>query len=101
MPRGDGTGPLGQGPRTGRAAGYCAGYTVPGYRSAPGRGFWRGRGRGYWWRTGYPAAPQPVYGPAPYRMNPEDETKYLEGVAETMKKELEAIEKRIKELSSE
>jgi len=31
MPRGDGTGPLGSGPMTGRAAGYCAGYPVPGY----------------------------------------------------------------------
>jgi len=31
MPRGDGTGPAGMGPMTGRAAGYCAGYPVPGY----------------------------------------------------------------------
>ena len=31
MPRGDGTGPAGMGPMTGRAAGYCAGYGVPGY----------------------------------------------------------------------
>ncbi|NIW15542.1 MAG: hypothetical protein GWN31_16790, partial [Candidatus Thorarchaeota archaeon] len=31
MPRGDRTGPWGLGPRTGRAAGYCAGYPVPGF----------------------------------------------------------------------
>jgi len=31
MPRGDGTGPVGMGPMTGRAAGFCAGYPVPGY----------------------------------------------------------------------
>ena len=31
MPRGDGTGPGGMGPMTGRAAGFCAGYSVPGY----------------------------------------------------------------------
>ena len=31
MPRGDGTGPAGMGPMTGRAAGFCAGYPVPGY----------------------------------------------------------------------
>ena len=31
MPRGDGTGPGGLGPMTGRAAGYCAGYSVPGF----------------------------------------------------------------------
>lgn len=31
MPWGNGTGPLGMGPMTGRAAGFCAGYPVPGY----------------------------------------------------------------------
>ncbi|NOX97263.1 MAG: DUF5320 domain-containing protein, partial [Nitrospirae bacterium] len=28
MPGGDGTGPMGLGSRTGRAAGFCAGYPV-------------------------------------------------------------------------
>jgi len=31
MPFGDGTGPAGLGPMTGRAAGFCAGFGVPGY----------------------------------------------------------------------
>ncbi len=31
MPWGDETGPMGQGPMTGRGAGYCAGYNTPGY----------------------------------------------------------------------
>jgi len=31
VPGGDGTGPAGMGPMTGRAAGYCAGYPAPGY----------------------------------------------------------------------
>ncbi|MBN1863537.1 MAG: DUF5320 domain-containing protein [Victivallales bacterium] len=31
MPGGDGTGPMGMGSMTGRAAGFCAGYGVPGY----------------------------------------------------------------------
>jgi hypothetical protein len=30
MPRGDGTGPMGVGPKTGRGAGFCAGF---GYRA--------------------------------------------------------------------
>ncbi len=52
MPAGDGTGPMGMGPMTGRAAGFCAGYDAPGYANAiPGRGFrgrgWRGGGRGW------------------------------------------------------
>lgn len=33
MPFGNGTGPAGMGPMTGRAAGFCAGYPVPGYRN--------------------------------------------------------------------
>ena len=46
MPRGDGTGPQGLGPMTGRAAGYCAGYVEPGFTNPiPGRGA-GGRGRG-------------------------------------------------------
>lgn len=48
MPGGDGTGPRGFGPLTGRAAGFCAGFGVPGYANyAIGRGYgaW-GRGRG-------------------------------------------------------
>ena len=31
MPRGDRTGPSGLGPMTGRGAGDCAGYSIPGY----------------------------------------------------------------------
>jgi hypothetical protein len=31
MPRGDGTGPTGTGPKTGRGAGYCAGNATGGY----------------------------------------------------------------------
>lgn len=55
MPRGDRTGPLGFGPRTGRAGGYCAGFPVPGYMNPQpgfkGAGFGRGRGwgRGLGW----------------------------------------------------
>jgi len=70
MPFGDGTGPMGLGPMTGRGAGFCAGFGTPGFANpmpgcpypygyahlAPvwprwGRGFGRGFGRG-WWRRG-------------------------------------------------
>ncbi|MCF7876688.1 DUF5320 domain-containing protein [Candidatus Bipolaricaulota bacterium] len=50
MPRGDRTGPAGQGPKTGRGLGYCTGYSAPGYtkgRPRGGGGFGRGRGRGF------------------------------------------------------
>ena len=36
MPRGDGTGPMGNGPMTGRSAGFCAGFAVPGAANAAG-----------------------------------------------------------------
>ena len=50
MPAGDGTGPAGLGPMTGRAAGYCAGYSAPGFAGGGwGRGGW---GRGGWDRGG-------------------------------------------------
>ena len=61
MPRGDGTGPMGMGPMTGRGAGYCAGFGIPGYMNAGfgwgyrrgvGRGFGPGFGRG--WAGGFP-----------------------------------------------
>jgi len=44
MPGGDRTGPLGQGPRTGRGLGYCTGNEQPGYTSSPPYGWW---GRGF------------------------------------------------------
>lgn len=31
MPRGDGTGPMGMGSMTGRSAGYCARFKIPGF----------------------------------------------------------------------
>ncbi len=38
MPNGDGTGPMGSGPMTGRAAGFCVGYSMPGYvNPVPGK----------------------------------------------------------------
>ena len=53
MPRGDRTGPTGAGPMTGRGAGFCAGYDVPGYDNpALGRGFGGGRGAGRGFRGG-------------------------------------------------
>jgi len=60
MPGGDRTGPMGLGPMTGRAAGYCAGYPVPGFvNPIPGRG----RGRGYY-PYGYPYAGVMPYAPS-------------------------------------
>jgi len=61
MPFGDGTGPRGMGPMTGRGAGYCAGFGRPGFANPiPGR-----RWFGFGWRRAsrYPYAYRP---PVPY-----------------------------------
>jgi hypothetical protein len=123
MPGGDRTGPWGGGPMTGRGAGYCAGYPVPGYMNPiPGRGWYgvgrggfprgggRGRafggGRGWWGRGGFyghpayvPSAPQ--YGPYPpayHPPSPEDEKKFLQEELTSLEEELTAIRERIGEL---
>ncbi len=119
MPRGDRTGPAGMGPMTGRGAGYCAGYSVPGFANPiPGRGYGFGFGRGLglgfrggrgggWGRWGYPA-PYPTYGYAtpftmPYGTAPskEQEIDALQEQAKYFEETLAEIKKRVSDLSSE
>ena len=123
MPGGNGTGPAGMGPMTGRGAGYCAGYSVPGYANPVGRGgmgmgmgmgrgrgggFGRGRGFG-WGRAGYglPAyggAVNPyAYGGVPFAptVAPQQELDSLKGQAEYLEDALDGIKKRIEELDSQ
>ena len=124
MPWGDGTGPAGMGPMTGRAAGYCAGYSVPGYTNPVGGrgfgfGFGRGGGRGRggwghrnwyyatgltgWQRAGYPAsAPYALpYAGVPYTPTKEQQTDMLKGQAEYLEDQLTGIKKRLEELETE
>ena len=104
MPAGDGTGPYGMGPMTGRRAGYCAGYNAPGYANfAPGRGM--GWGRGRQWRRRWTYSP-PAWGAAPYAPyaappTPEDEVEALKAQAEWLQDQLQAISQRITELEGE
>lgn len=118
MPFGDGTGPRGMGPMTGRGAGYCAGYAVPGYMNPiPGRGFGmgfgRGRGRGrsnMYYATGMPGwarasqgmpafggwvPPAPAYAPEP---TVQEESEMLKSQADFLKKQLDDIQNRISTL---
>ncbi|RJP22143.1 MAG: hypothetical protein C4520_08710 [Candidatus Abyssobacteria bacterium SURF_5] len=120
MPRGDGTGPMGAGPMTGRAAGYCAGYGVPGSMNPafPGAGrgrggFWGrgggGRGRRNWfYATGVPGWarfgsvwPQAGWGPSPVGPTREQELEALQQQASYFNEALEDIKQRIDELSKE
>ena len=117
MPGGDGTGPMGMGPMTGRAAGYCAGNSVPGYMTpGPGRGFGMGGGRGRrfgralglgfrGWRGwgGYPPysdTPQAARAGGQAAPTAEQELDVLKGQAEYFGGALEDIKKRIEELEA-
>jgi hypothetical protein len=114
------------GPMTGRAAGYCAGYPVPGYMNPiGGRGYWgwgRGRGGGRGWRhwfyaTGIPGWARAGYGwpawggaaypyaPYPAPLEPtataEQELAGLKQQAEYFQDALDEINKRIEQLEAE
>lgn len=105
MPRGDRTGPLGQGPMTGRGGGFCAGYPMPGYMNACGRGFFRGGGRGrgfrrWFFTTGLPGWMRfgsAVPGEAPVYSR-EDEMRMLRNQSEYLSKALEDINTRLSEI---
>lgn len=124
MPGGDHTGPLGQGPRTGRAAGYCAGYDMPGYMNpVPGSGLGRGRGGGWggggrgwrhryyatgltgWQRGGrgrgwraFPPYPVAYDAPPPTR---EQEVSMLQEDLRCLEQSAEQLRRRIEELDAQ
>ena len=124
MPGGDGRGPRGQGPMSGRAAGYCAGYAVPGYVNTGGGIGFGGRGRGGGWGrrnwfnetglTGWQRAAQgvPAFGRGPINVGPygvppqapitrAQELDALKGQAEQFRDALDGIKQRIEELQVE
>jgi len=100
MPAGNGTGPLGLGPRTGRGMGYCAGFGVPGYANPGprlGLGFGWGRGRG--WRWWYRATGLPGWGRFGYPgVSPQDELSLLKEQAGFLEQQLKTVSQRMKEL---
>lgn len=101
MPRGDRTGPRGEGPRTGRAVGYCARFSAPGYARPGnlGRGLGAGRGCG---RRGWGGRASWLYGPlvpAPGTVpQATDEKAYLEDMVRSLETELEELRSRLQNL---
>lgn len=110
MPRGDGTGPMGLGPMTGRGLGFCK----PGYVSAPpayGRGMGFGRGRGFrgggrgwcgrFFASGFGGWLRPEGYSVPYQApDPELEKQMLKKEADALQSELNLIKKRLDDLES-
>jgi hypothetical protein len=119
MPKGDRTGPMGTGAMSGRAAGICAGFSMPGYarpmnaggagmRAGRRRGGWRGPtagGRGYCFRPlatgrmgrmgsgGSGSALQPL--------DPELERESLRNRSQVLQSELDAVNRRLAEIQPE
>ena len=107
MARGDGTGPMGMGPMTGRGAGFCAGSGAPGFLNrvfGRGRGLGRGLGRGIrgggrGWRNMFYATGLPFWArgaaAAPARA---EEIDSLKQQAEWLQEQQDAIRMRLEEL---
>ncbi len=119
MPRGDRTGPLGLGAMTGRGAGYCSGFDMPGFMNpiaGRGAGMYAGRGRGGWgrhfggggrgWRHMYYATGLPGwmryggYVPGYRESDPETEKQMLRNEARALQAELNYINKRLAEVEA-
>lgn len=111
MPGGDRTGPVGQGPVTGRGFGYCSGFDSLGFTRGSGRGmgrgfaygFRRGIGRGYHRGLGFNVPFQGLgYGPHwGSSISKEDEIRFLRSEAEGLKRSQKEIERRLGELEKE
>ncbi len=125
MPGGDGTGPGGMGPMTGRAAGYCTGFGAPGSMNiGSGRAYWgfaggRGGRRGWrnryyatgltgWQRAGFgwPMWGNPWFQGSPYRagtgpvMSDEQELSSLREQAGYLEETIAGIRQRIEEIEA-
>ena len=101
MPRGDGTGPMGMGPMTGRGAGFCAGFALPGYANPIGYGFGFGRGRGFrrmFYATGLPGWARAQNANEAYFASDADEKEFLKRQAKFLENQLDDVKKRLDEL---
>ncbi len=105
MPRGNGNGPTGMGPMTGRGMGYCAGNDAPGYASQYGFGSgFGGRRRGnrrMFYATGKPGWAR--YGaPANANFNSAfDAEADLRAEVRSLKEQLDQIDRRLSSLNND
>jgi hypothetical protein len=117
MPRGNGTGPRGMGRMSGRGAGYCAGYDMPGFSNpqsgvGSGAGFVRAAGfaggrrgrRNCFFATGLPGWMRFGDGNAvpssPMMTDPEMEKQALRTQVEVLEADLDLIRKRLDAMES-
>ncbi len=90
----DATGPMGEGPRTGRGLGPCSGNPVPQYGFGHGhQQRWWSRIAGFWGRPRWG-----VGGVAEVPSTREEEVALLKADGERLRAELEALDRRLAEL---
>ncbi|HIE17084.1 MAG TPA: hypothetical protein EYP71_02705 [Dehalococcoidia bacterium] len=105
MPGFDGTGPMGLGPMTGGGRGFCSPWGIGaalrryGFSGSTISAIPRWMGYGYPYYGASPFFPGSV--PSAPQMSTEQELSFLREQAEAMRRELEAIEARISELTAE
>lgn len=100
MPGFNGTGPLGQGPVTGRGMGRCTGAVPAGAVPARGFGFGMGRGFGRGRGRGFGPGPMPAgYGYPQPEMETVDEKTAIENQIKGLENQLEMLNKRLNEIS--
>jgi hypothetical protein len=107
MPGGNGTGPMGTGPRTGRGAGFCSGYGMAGYANVAVRGGFNrcfgggGRGRrNRFFATGVPGWAALGIAGISQMSGSTDETIVLKNQAKYLQQSLDDINKKIEHLQS-
>jgi hypothetical protein len=101
-------GPQGFGSMTGRGAGYCAGYDVPGYANDTvpgcgggfGAGYRRSNGRGQGFGGRGLGFRQRIRGAMPTELTAESEKAFLQNRVEILARELENANKRLTELNA-
>ena len=105
MPGGNRTGPMGQGPKTGRGLGYCGDRDEPGSTTAPGRrgffgggggGFGRGRGGGFGGGRGFGRGWGGWFGPQSPGTGAEEPQADAE--ANRLRAQIESLENRLARL---
>lgn len=105
MPRGDGTGPMGMGPMTGRGAGNCIGYASPKFANQ-GVGFGRGMGGGRGFRkmfclTGMSGWARNGYTPVMPSGQVFDEKAALKSQEDFLEKQLQQIKDLLKDFDDQ
>jgi hypothetical protein len=106
MPGRDRTGPMGEGPMTGRRAGYCGGYNIhehvsPGHYYGAGFGRGRGYGRNPYPFTGMGWGRHYDYRAYNYTPSKTDEKQALKIQAEYLENELKQVKNRLDSLNED